>query len=278
MKRKTKSMIKSFVLLFKRKKIVPVNSIVDSNLLLKDKVAFITGGNGGIGSAIAEKFVSSGCKVVISGTNEKKLINCCKKIGGDCTYVVMDISDTATFNNKITEVIGKYGRIDILVNSAGIHTVRPDLDFTNITEKEYDDVLNVNLKGSYFISQYIAKHMIKEKIKGHILFISSQCALEPAWSPYRISKWGINGLTSGLAQSLLKYGIIVNGIAPGLTATSMQPYIDGDSIFTDQNPIGRYIMPDEIAEYALLLVSELGNTIVGDTIYMTGGRGIIELK
>lgn len=278
MKKKLKNIIKSFVLLFKRKKIVPINRIVDSNLMLKNKVAFITGGSGGIGSAIAEKFVRSGCKVVISGTSEKKLITCCKKIGGDCTYVVMDISDTAVFENKITEVIGKYGKIDILVNSAGIHTVRPDLDFTNITEKEYDHIMDVNLKGTYFISQYISKYMIKEKIKGHILFISSQRALEPAWSPYRLSKWGVKGLTLGLAQSLLKYGIIVNGIALGPTATSMQPYIDGDSIYTDQNPIGRYTMPNEIAEYALLLVSELGNTVVGDTIYMTGGGGLIELR
>jgi len=102
--------------------------------------------------------------------------------------------------------------------------------------------------------------------------------LEPAWSPYRLSKWGIKGLISGLAQQLLPYGIIVNGIGPGPTATSMQPYNDGDSIYTNQNPINRYTMPDEIAVYAEMLVSDLGNTIIGDTIYMSGGRGIIEIN
>ena len=110
------------------------------------------------------------------------------------------------------------------------------------------------------------------------MLISSQSALEPAWSPYRLSKHGISEITKGLAQRLLEHNIIVNGIGPGPSATGMQPYEQGGSITTDGNPIGRYTMPEEIAQYAVMLVSELGDTVVGDTLYMSGGRGIIELR
>ncbi len=138
--------------------------------------------------------------------------------------------------------------------------------------------MNLNLKGTYFMCQEIGKYMINKKIKGHILIISSQSALEVPWSPYRLSKWSIRGLTQGIAQKLLPYGIVVNAIAPGPTATSMQSYENGDSIYTEENSIERYTMPSEVAMYARMLVSDLGNTIIGDTLYMSGGRGIIETR
>lgn len=276
--KKIKPIIKSFVLLFKRKNIIPMNNVLQPNELLKNKVALITGGSGGIGFAIAKRYISSGCKVIISGTSEKKLKMCQNQLGENSSYIVIDLTDVKQFQNKINDVVKIFGKIDILVNSAGIHTIRPDLEFINIKEQEYDDVMNLNLKGNYFLSQKVARYMIEKKIKGHILFISSQSALEPAWSPYRLSKWGVKGLINGMAQQLLKYGIIVNGIGPGPTATSMQLYNSNDTIYTDQNPICRYTMPEEIAIYAELLVSSLGDTIVGDTIYMSGGRGIIELR
>lgn len=118
----------------------------------------------------------------------------------------------------------------------------------------------------------------RKKIKGHILIVSSQSALEPAWSPYRISKLAISGLIKGMAQRLIGHGIVVNGIGPGPTATSMQKNYDGTNIYTPLNPIQRYTMPEEVAEVAKMLVSPLGDTIVGDTVYMSGGRGIIELR
>lgn len=278
MKNKIKSSIKSIALLFKRKKIIPINNVIQSDELLKDKVALITGGSGGIGFAIAKRYIKAGCKVIISGTNEKKLQKYQSELGNSSSYIVVDFNNVKDFKGKVDLAAKIYGKIDILVNSVGVHTVRPDLNFVNIKEEEYDNIMNLNLKGTYFFSQAVAKYMIKNKIMGHILIISSQSALEPAWSPYRLSKWGIKGMISGLAQQLLPYGIIVNGIGPGPTATSMQPYNDGDSIYTEQNPINRYTMPDEIAIYAEILVSDLGNTVVGDTIYMSGGRGIIEMR
>ena len=273
-----KKIIKRFVSLMKTKKVEPILKIVDKEKILDNKVAFITGGSGGIGFAIAKSFVESGCKVIISGTNEKKLKDYCDKLGKNSKYIVLNLNNVNDFKNVIVQADKMFGNIDILVNCAGMHIPRADLDFLNITEKEYDEIMNLNLKGTYFISQEFAQYMINNKIKGHILIISSQSALEPAWSPYRLSKWGIKGFTTGLAQKLLKYGIIVNGIGPGPTATAMQPYEEKDGIYTNQNPIERYTMPDEIAEYAKLLASDLGNTIVGDTLYMSGGRGIIEIR
>lgn len=257
---------------------VPICILKENDKLLEGKVALITGGTGGIGIAIAKTFLESGCKVIISGTSEEKLMNYSKELGSNCQYLKIDLNNVKEFKDKVIEASRIFGTIDILVNSAGIHTVRPNFDFFTITEEEYDSVMNLNLKGTYFLSQEIGNYMIENNIKGHILMISSQSALEPSWSPYRLSKCGIDGITKGIAQRLLSYGIIVNGIGPGPTATAMQSYVDGDNIYTDLNPIKRYTMPMEVAMYARMLVSDLGNTIVGDTLYMSGGRGIVEIR
>ena len=148
----------------------------------------------------------------------------------------------------------------------------------NTTLEEYDQIMNINLKGTYFACQSVAKIMISNKVQGHILLISSQSALEPSWSPYRLSKLGIDGITKGMAQRLLENGIIVNAIGPGPTATSMQKEFIEGNIYTPLNPINRFTMPEEVAQYAKMLVSDLGNTIVGQTLYMSGGRGIIEVR
>ena len=273
-----KSIVKRTINLFKEKEIVPIQHNVDANQILKGQIALITGGSGGIGFAIAKKFIQSGCRVIIAGTKEDKLKTCADELGIDCAYIILDLYNVSSFSDKIKEAELKFGNISILVNCAGIHIPRNDLAFLNIDEYEYDAIMDLNLKGTYFFSQNLAKRMIEEEIKGHILMISSQSGLEPAWSPYRLSKWGIKALTEGLGQSLLNYGITVNGIGPGPTATSMQPYKKGNSIYTNQNPIMRYTMPEEIAEYAVLLTSSLGDTIIGDTLYMSGGRGITEVR
>lgn len=273
-----KSIVKRTINLFKEKEIVPIQHNVDANQILEGQIALITGGSGGIGFAIAKKFIQSGCRVIIAGTKEDKLKACADELGIDCAYIILDLYNVSSFSNKIKEAELKFGNISILVNCAGIHISRNDLAFLNIDEYEYDTIMDLNLKGTYFFSQNLAKRMIEEEIKGHILMISSQSGLEPAWSPYRLSKWGIKALTEGLGQSLLNYGITVNGIGPGPTATSMQPYKKGNSIYTNQNPIRRYTMPEEIAEYAVLLTSSLGDTIIGDTLYMSGGRGITEVR
>ena len=254
---------------------VPISQINEDGNFLKGKTALITGGSGGIGFAIAEKFLACGCNVIIAGTNESKLANKAQTLGGACKWIVLNVSNTDDFDSKLKNASKFFGPIDILVCSHGIHTKRQGFDFLSTTEDEFDSVMDVNLKGTYFLCQTMSKQMIDQKVKGHILIISSERALEPSWSAYRISKRGLAELTEGLAQTLSNFGITVNAIGPGSTATTMvDPLVDG-SIFTLDNPLGRYVMPKEIAEVANYLVSEYGTALNGKTIYMSGGSGII---
>ena len=196
--------------------------------------------------------------------------------GGKAHYLVIDVTDVDSMPEKVRLAVNmsSTGKIDILVNSAGLVSYS---DFYHMTEQEYDSIMDVNAKGTYFMSQAIGKMMIEKKIKGHILNVTSSSALRPAWTPYQMSKWAVRGLTLGLADALLPYGIIVNAIAPGPVATPMLGKFEGDSIYSDKFPSGRYAMPEEIAQLAVFMVSDMGNLIVGDTFYMTGGSGTITL-
>ena len=137
--------------------------------------------------------------------------------------------------------------------------------------------MDINAKGTFFMSQAVSRFMIERKIKGHILNITSSSALRPAWSPYQMSKWAVRGLTVGMADVLLPHGIIVNAIALGPVATDMLGIKKDDSIYNPGNPSGRYALPEEIASLAVYMVSSMGDMIVGDTFYMTGGSGVITL-
>lgn len=139
-------------------------------------------------------------------------------------------------------------------------------------------MLDTNLKGTAFLSRTVARYMIENKIQGNILNIASSSSLRPAISAYTLSKWGIRGLTLGLAKALIPYGIVVNGIAPGPTATPMLLPDGGEDIGNDTLPGGRYAMPEEIANMAVVLVSGMGRTVVGDIVYMTGGAGLITFE
>ncbi len=275
---KIKYFLKAFFSTFKAKSIIPVVQTVDSSEEFKEKVAIITGGSGGIGMAIAKKLSSCGCKIIICGTNKDKLARCCDEIANDCKSIVLNLNDCSSFENVVNQAFAYFGRIDILISSAGIHSPSRFGSFIDTTVNEFDKIMNVNVKGTYFFSQAVAKKMIDTKTKGHICLVTSQSAIEPAWSSYRLSKWAEKGLIQGMAQELLPYEIIVNGIAPGPTATTMQGFKQGDSLYTDTNPSMRYVMPEEVAESVKLLVSEKGNMIVGDTLYISGGRGIIEIR
>ena len=147
---------------------------VESNLL-KGKTALITGGNSGIGYAIAKKFVESGAKVIILGRNPEKTKSIAK--GLHCEYIIADVMNTEKMMTIVDEYINNQ-RIDILVNSAGVLDKEPMLAKT---PKGYDTVMNTNLKAAYFMSQLIANHMLSKGIKGHILNISSSSSHRPGW-------------------------------------------------------------------------------------------------
>ncbi len=150
--------------------------------------------------------------------------------------------------------------------------VRYNPDFTPPTSGVFWSKTNLN--GTFFLSKTVAKYMIQNGIKGNILNIASSSSLRPAASAYTFSKWGIRGFTLGLAKTLAPYGITVNGLAPGPTATPML-HRDGHDITFEKNPMGRFAMPEEIANMAAVLVSDIGRMVVGDIVYMTGGAGVI---
>lgn len=242
------------------------------NNLLNGKTALITGGNSGIGYAIAKKFLESGAKVIILARNREKTKSVAEEL--NCDYIISDVTDT----EKMVEDVSKYiedKRIDILVNSAGVLDKEPMLAKTS---QGYDMVMNTNLKAAYFMCQTIANHMLGNGIKGHILNISSSSCKRPGWGPYQLSKHALNAMTEGFAMRLAPNGITVNGIAPGITATPMQ---DGNLIegsLTYDNPMRRAQAPEEIANLAVFMVSDLGNSIIGDTVLMTGGSGNLSIN
>lgn len=242
------------------------------NNLLAGKMVLVTGGNSGIGYAIAKKFVESGAEVTILARNPEKTKAVAEEL--HCDYLITDVTDT----ERLVSVVGQYiknRRIDILVNSAGILDKEPMLAKTS---QGYDAVMNTNLKAAYFMCQTIANHMLEKGIKGHILNISSSSSKRPGWGPYQLSKHALNAMTEGFAMRLAPNGITVNGIAPGITATPMQ---DGNLVegsLTYDNPMRRAQAPEEIANLAVFMVSDLGNSIIGDTVLMTGGSGNLSIN
>lgn len=251
---------------------------LNPNELLKGKTVLITGGTSGIGYAIARAMINAGAEVVITSRSAERAKFSAEKLQIECNKnsmihgYEMDVRDISKFDNSIIEILSLLSthRIDVLVNNAGIGGG----DISTTSEEEYDTVMNTNLKSSFFLSRIVAKQMIENEIKGHILNIASSSSLRPANSAYILSKWGIRALTEGLARGLIKYGIVVNGLAPGSTATPMLKR-DNNNLYRPDNLIKRFITVEEIANMAVILVSNLSQTIVGDIVYMTGGSGNI---
>ena len=252
---------------------------ITQNELLKNKTALVTGGTSGIGLEITKAFLRSGASVVFTGRNKEKINKILDSVvtdepsfNGRLHGILMDNTDVSSFEAKISEVLSLIGgKLDVLVNNAGILGG----GFGTSSESEFDKVLDTNLKGAFFLSQIVARHMKANSIRGNILNIASSSSLRPANSAYTLSKWGIRGLTLGMAKSLIPYGIVVNGIAPGPTKTPMLMDEKETNIANDNSPLERYVMPEEIANMAVIMVSDMGRSIVGDIVYMTGGAGII---
>ncbi len=274
-----KSLIKkTFALIFPPKKIVANIVSLAQTDLLNGKTALITGGTSGIGKAIAMAFLNAGADVIITGRSIEKMLHTAEELSQKYPQrqvfgIDLDNTKVETFQTKLSEIQKLIGgkHIEILVNNAGVNSG----DGYNCNEKDYDGILDTNLKGVFFLSRVVTEYMIDNNIQGNILNIASSSSLRPATSPYIISKWGIKGLTVGFAKKMIKHGIVVNGLAPGPTLTPMLMKEDSDNIAIANNPSGRFAMPEEIANMAVILTSGLGRMIVGDIIYMTGGAGTI---
>lgn len=237
---------------------------------LLGKRVLITGGGSGIGFAIAQKAINEGAKVVITGRNALKLADAKKKISSENLFIVeWDAGDVSLIPNKLEEVSSLLGgSIDILVNNAGVLL---DQNFFTTTEHVWDTTYKINSKAVFFLSQAVANELISKKKKGKIINVSSTSGFYGAAIPYGMTKWDIAGLTEGMGKKLAPHGIIVNGIAPGRTATSMLSKEKDGNIYDLVTSAKRFGMPEEIAELALFLMSDATSFIVGQTIVCDGG-------
>lgn len=250
------------------------------NELLKDRVILITGGSGGIGYSIAKTLLDSGAFVIITGRNQEKLESASKRLSDESKTSniicqAFDNSDYLEFDSFFEKLLVKLSslginKIDALVNNAGINS---NETFPNVSPEMFDKIITTNLKSVVFISQFFAKYMVTNKISGNILNINSVSSVRPNNTIYGVSKRGMLGLTMGMAKTLAPKGIVVNGIAPGPVATEMLGKENAQDISLYSSLLGRFIMPDEIANMALFLLSNMGRCMIGETVFMSAGAG-----
>lgn len=250
--------------------------------VLKGKVAVVTGGTTGIGFEIAKAFIHNGASVIITGRDSERIANAVvklkKEIGNSENMFVcgevLDNTMTTQIEDRWKQILShiENKHIDILVNNAGVIS---KTHFGKTDEKDYNLVMETNLKGTYFLSEIVSNYMIENGIKGNILNISSSSALIPAVSAYSMAKWAIHGLTLGMAKKLSPYGIVVNSIAPGPTATRMLQSDNIININRMSSPSERYATASEIANLAVIMVSDMSKMLNGDTMYATGGCGLL---
>ena len=245
---------------------------------LAGKVAIVTGSGSGIGQSIAIRYASEGATVVVDYRNHPEQANDtktkCEAAGGKAITVQADISILADTQRLIDQSYTQLGRADILVNNAGIEIKAP---FWEVTEKDYDAVLNVNLKGAFFLTQAFVQRLISAKLSGRVINISSvhEDMVFPHFSTYCASKGAIRMLMRDLAVELGPHNITVNNIAPGAVSTPINTNLMADkpelNALLANIPLGRMATPDEIAGLALFLASDDGAYCTGSTFIIDGG-------
>jgi glucose 1-dehydrogenase len=247
---------------------------------LKDKVSIITGATKGIGLACAEEFAKEGSKVVLSGRTESLGEEAAERIragGGDAEFVRCDISQNAQIQNLVQKTLEKYGRIDVVVNNAGVNH---SANFFDISEEDWDWVMSVDLKGTFLLSQAAAKVMVSQGIQGVIINMSSVMAVMALADqvPYCAAKGGVNQLTKAMAIALGDYGIRVNAIGPGPVLTDLMQRVvhnkEKEAELLSRLPLGRIAECREIATVAVFMASDDSSFFTGQCVYPDGGRMI----
>jgi len=256
-------------------------------MLLKDKVAIITGGAKGMGRGMALKFAEEGCAVVIADIAIKEAEEAVaeiKKKGGNALAIKCDVTSGQQVSETVDKVVKKFGKIDILVNNAGgiaAHTPVEDL-----TEEAWDKVFALNLKSDFLFCKYVVPHMKKRKY-GKIINFSSIGAVQPPAHEihYNTAKAGVIGFTTDLANALAPLGINVNCILPGPIRTNFYDAMVGKMSEKDRDnffnmlgkkvPLQRVGTPEDIAGAALFLASELSAYVTGHALYVAGGLPLL---
>ena len=252
---------------------------------LVGKIAVVTGAARGIGRACAERFLAEGARVVIADIDGVRLAETAAALGNADTVlaVVTEVSDKAQVEALIAAAVRSFGRVDIMLNNAGIAMVQ---NFLDVTKADYDKVLGINLEGAFWGTQAAARQMLAQGQGGagrggviiNMSSINSGLA-NPNVATYAISKGGMNQITSTAAVAFARDGIRVVGVGPGTIDTEM---IRGDFVAsaTDRaiiarTPLGRYGTAAEIAAVVAFLASDDASYITGETIYPDGGRRVL---
>jgi glucose 1-dehydrogenase len=245
---------------------------------LKGKVAIVTGGNSGIGMAIVLELARQGASVVIDYVAHPEATEALEKqlaaLGEQAIGVDADVSKVADLQKLIDAAVAKFGRLDVMVNNAGVETRTSVLD---TTEQQYEKVLDVNLKSAFFGTQVAAKQMIKQGSGGRIINITSvhEDWPMPGNTAYCLSKGGMRMLTRTAGLELAPHKILVTGVGPGAVATPINTSTMNDPTLLkkldDAIPLGRMAQPSEIASVVAFLASDAASYITATTIFADGG-------
>lgn len=245
---------------------------------LEGRVAIITGAAQGIGAACAERLAADGAAVALWDVDDARGAELAKRLAADgarAHYVHCNVARKAEVDAALAETIGTFGRVDALINNAGIFKAA---DFLEITEADWDAVIDVNLKGAFLVGQAVARVMA-EAGSGAIVNMSSVNGVLaiPSIASYNVSKGGINQLTRVMALALADKGIRVNAVAPGTIATELaKNAVLGSEGATQgimsRTPMKRLGEPGEIADVCAFLVSSAASYMTGEIVYVDGGR------
>ena len=248
---------------------------------LQDKVAVVAGGTRGIGLGIAVEFAREGARVVVGGTTESAGSDAVREIeaaGGRALYVRCDVADLDDLRNLVDRTVAHFGRLDIYVASAGINDPAKT-HFLDVTPEQYDRIMAVNLRGMFFGGQAAARQMIRQGGGGVIINMSSVMAHLALDSQvvYTASKGAIQQLTRVQAIALAPHGIKVNAMAPGPIETELMRRVGSDqqamNTILSRTPQGRIGTPRECGRLAVFLACEDSDFVLGQSIYIDGGRG-----
>ncbi|MDH4265184.1 MAG: glucose 1-dehydrogenase [Deltaproteobacteria bacterium] len=249
------------------------------NFSLKDKVALITGASRGIGQAVAIGLAQAGADVAIASRklpDLEKVAEQVRKTGKKCLPVAAHVARMEEINNLVGKVMAEYGRIDILVNNAATNpTMASAID---VDERAWDAIMNLNLRGLFFLSQAVAR-LMKEKGGGKIINVSSIAGISPDLLPvYSISKAGVIMATKVMAQQWAQYNIRVNVVAPGLTKTRFSEALwnnpDILKMAMSRTPMARVADPEEMVGSVIYLASDASSYVTGQVIAVDGGKTI----
>lgn len=246
--------------------------------MVKDKAVLITGASRGIGREIALTFAENKAKVVVnySGSEEKAqaVVDEIIASGGEAIKIKADVSDESEVKAMIKETVKTFGRLDVLINNAGI--TRDNL-LMRMSEADFDDVININLKGVFLCTKAVTRQMMKQK-SGRIINISSVVGISgnPGQANYVSAKAGVIGLTKSNAKELASRNILVNAVAPGFIATDMTDELTDEQKeqIYDLIPLKKLGSPKNVADAALFLASDHADYITGQTLQVDGGMAM----